>query len=123
MVRDLNFNLDVVVCPIARQPDGLALSSRNANLSPEARQQATCLYQSLITAKTAFEHGERNATRLREIMLSVLIGTPLAQVDYVSVAHPVTLQELETIDDSGALFSMEIFVGGVRLIGNFTVRQ
>lgn len=123
MVRDLNFNLDVVVCPIAREPDGLAMSSRNANLSPEARQQATCLHQSLTAAKTAFEQGERNATRLREIMLAILNTTPLAQVDYVSVAHPVTLQELEIIDADGALFSMAVFVGDVRLIDNITVYQ
>lgn len=123
MVRDLNFNLDVVVCPIARESDGLAMSSRNANLSPEARQQATCLYQSLTAAKTAFEQGERNAARLREIMLAILKNTPLAQIDYVSVAHPATLQELETIDDNGALFSMAVFVGGVRLIDNLTVAQ
>lgn len=123
MVRDLNFNLDVVVCPIARESDGLARSSRNANLLTEARQQATCLYQSLTAAETAFEQGERNAARLREIMLAILKRTSLAQIDYVSVANPATLQELETIDDNGALFSMAVFVGGIRLIDNLTVAQ
>ncbi len=121
MVRDLNFNLDIVVCPIAREADGLAMSSRNANLSPEARKQATCLYKALTAAKNAVDQGERNAPRLKETMLAILQKVPLAQVDYVSVAHPVTLQELETIDTDGALFSMAVFVGGVRLIDNLTV--
>jgi pantoate--beta-alanine ligase len=118
MVRDLNFNLDVIVCPTQREADGLAMSSRNANLSPEARQQAPCLYRALSAAQTALANGERNAESLRAVMRAVLEATPLARVDYVSVAHPRTLIELETVDDDGALCSMAVFVGGVRLIDN-----
>lgn len=120
MVKDLNFNLDVVVCPIVREADGLAMSSRNARLSPAARQQATCLYRALSAAVSAFEQGERRADRLRQQMLGVLAGAPLAEVDYVSVAHPDTLAELEIIAGR-ALFSMAVFVDGVRLIDNMTV--
>lgn len=122
MVRDLNFNLDIVVCPIVREADGLAMSSRNANLSPEARAQATCLYRALTAAKEAFEAGERNAEQLRAMMREVIAGASLARIDYVSVAHPTTLQELETIKE-GALFSMAVFVGGVRLIDNMVVKK
>jgi pantoate--beta-alanine ligase len=118
MVRDLNFNLEIVVCPTQREADGLAMSSRNANLSPAARQQADCLYRALSAAKAAFDRGERRADSLRTTMRAVLDSTPLAVVDYVSVAHPRTLVELETVGGDGALCSMAVAVGGVRLIDN-----
>jgi pantoate--beta-alanine ligase len=120
MVRDLNFNLEIVVCPIVREPDGLAMSSRNARLSPEARRQATCLYQALLAARNAFEQGQRSAEALRAIMQKVIETAPLARLDYVSVAHPETLAELEVVNDR-ALLSMAVFVGGVRLIDNMLV--
>jgi pantoate--beta-alanine ligase len=120
MVRDLNFNLDIVVCPIVRETDGLALSSRNVNLSPAARQQATCLYQALSAARHAFAQGERRAASLRALMLEIINSADLARVDYVSVAHPETLQELELIEGQ-ALLSMAVFVGGVRLIDNMVI--
>ncbi|RME76249.1 MAG: pantoate--beta-alanine ligase [Chloroflexi bacterium] len=120
MVRDLNFNLEIVVCPIVREPDGLAMSSRNTLLSPEARQQATCLYRALSAAKAAFEAGERSADRLRALMEQVIAEASLARVDYVSVAHPETLQELDRVDDH-ALLSMAVFVDGIRLIDNMVV--
>jgi pantoate--beta-alanine ligase len=120
MVRDLNFNLAVVACPIVREPDGLAMSSRNANLSPAARQQATCLYRALSAASDAFDKGERDAGRLRAIMLEVINLVELAQPDYISVADPDTLAELDTVETQ-ALLSMAVFVGGVRLIDNMVV--
>jgi pantoate--beta-alanine ligase len=120
MVSDLDFNLEVVVGPTVREADGLALSSRNTNLGPEARQQATCLYRALSAAKTSFEQGQRDGNRLRTMMLEVLKTAPLAKVDYVSVAHPRTLEELDTVTE-GALFSMAVFVDGVRLIDNIVV--
>lgn len=120
MVRDLNFNLDVVICPIVREADGLAMSSRNANLSPEARQQATCLYRALSAAKAAVAQGERSAHSLRGSMLAVINAESLAKVDYVSIADPVSLAELDTLE-SGALISMAVFVGGVRLIDNMVI--
>jgi pantoate--beta-alanine ligase len=120
MVKDLNFNLNVIVAPIVREADGLAMSSRNARLSPEARQQATCLYLALQAAKTAFIGGQRNAKQLRAIMLAEIARASLAQADYVSIAHPDTLAELDTVADR-ALLSMAVFVGGVRLIDNMVV--
>jgi pantoate--beta-alanine ligase len=122
MVQDLNFNLEVVVCPIAREPDGLAMSSRNARLSPEARQQATSLYQALTAAKNAFDRGERSADTLRRLMLDVISSADLARPDYISVARPDTLQELDVVKDR-ALLSMAVFVDGVRLIDNMVIEE
>ncbi len=122
MVSDLNFNLEIVVCPIRREADGLAMSSRNAKLSPEARRQAICLYQALTAAKLALEQGQGNAEQLRAAMLSIIKEMPLARVDYVSVAQPDTLEELSIIDDR-ALLSMAVFVDGVRLIDNMQYRK
>lgn len=122
MVQDLNFNLEIVVCPIAREADGLAMSSRNARLSPEARQQATCLYQALTAAKNAFDRGERSADTLRRLMLDIIRSADLAQPDYISVAQPDTLQEFEVVKDR-ALLSMAVFVDGVRLIDNMVIEE
>jgi len=122
MVKDLNFNLDVVICPIVREPDGLALSSRNAYSTPPQRTTATVLYRALSAAKTAFEQGERNAESLRQIMLKTIAAESLARVDYVSVAHPLTLTELSTIEDA-ALCSMAVFVGTTRLIDNMILGE
>jgi pantoate--beta-alanine ligase len=120
MVADLNFNLEIIVCPTMRETDGLALSSRNARLSPSARQSATCLYRALLAAKTAFEQDQRSADALRTTMRTVVEVTPLARLDYVSVAHPDTLTELDVIEDR-ALLSLAVFVDEVRLIDNMIV--
>ena len=120
MVKDLNFSIDLVICPTVREPDGLAMSSRNARLSALARQQATCLHDSLAAAKSAFEAGERNASELRSKMLSVLNSVKSAQVDYVSVADPQTFEELEIIEEQ-ALISLAVFIEDIRLIDNIVV--
>ncbi len=120
MVKDLNFNLNIIVCPIAREADGLAMSSRNSRLSPQARQQATCLYRALQAAQAAFTAGRRDAAQLRAVMLAEIERSPLTRVDYVSIAHPDTLAELETITGK-ALLSLAIFLDGVRLIDNLVV--
>ena len=120
MARDLNFNLEIVVCPIEREADGLAKSSRNTRLSPEARRQATCLYRALTAARQAYQQGQRNGEALRQVMLAVLAAEPLARPDYVSVAHPETLAELAEVDHR-ALLSMAVFVGEVRLIDNMVI--
>lgn len=122
MARDLNFNLEVVVCPTIREADGLAMSSRNANLSPEARQQALCLYQALLAAKAAFLDGQRDANQLRSTMTTLINSEKAVELDYVSVAQPQTLQELDLVEDT-ALFSLAAFVGGVRLIDNLLVNE
>jgi pantoate--beta-alanine ligase len=117
LARDLHFPLEVVVCPIVREPDGLALSSRNTYLSPAERQAATVLYRALQAAHSAFTSGERSGDRLRSVMDSTLAAEPLARPQYVSCAHPETLQELERVADR-ALLSMAVYVGKTRLIDN-----
>ena len=117
MVKDLNFNLDVVVCRTVREQDGLAMSSRNVHLSELGRKQASCLYRALSSAQNAFEAGERRAGSLRKIMRDTIESVEGARIDYVSVAHPETLAELDTIEGR-ALFSLAVFIDQVRLIDN-----
>ncbi|MBN2503301.1 MAG: pantoate--beta-alanine ligase [Anaerolineales bacterium] len=119
MTRDLNFPIKIVVCPIRREPDGLAMSSRNTYLDPAQREAATVLSRSLIAARTAFESGERDADKLCAIVAEMITAEPLAELQYVSCAHPQTLTELETVDEDGALLSMAVYVGKTRLIDNF----
>lgn len=117
MVRDLNFPLEIVVCPIVREADGLAMSSRNVYLDPEQRKAATVLYRALGAAKKAYENGERDADQLRQVMRDILASEPLAKTQYVSCADYETLEELETVDKK-ALLSMAVFIGKTRLIDN-----
>jgi pantoate--beta-alanine ligase len=95
MTRDLNFPIEIVVCPIVREADGLAMSSRNVYLDPEQRKAATVLFRALSAAKELYEAGERNAEKLRGRMKEVLAGEPLADVQYVSCADYDTLEELD----------------------------
>ena len=120
MTRDLNFPLEIVVCPIVREPDGLAMSSRNVYLDPEPRQAATVLYRSLSAAKEAYEDGVRDAETLRRIMEDILASEPLAQMQYVSCADYDTLEELEIVSGK-ALLSMAVFLGKTRLIDNIVL--
>ena len=120
MVNDLAMPLDVVIVPTVREDDGLALSSRNTYLEPDQRAAAPVLYRALQAAKAQFDAGERSAQSLRQVMLTMLHAEPLANVDYVSVADPRTLQELDTIQDS-ALLSMAVRIGRTRLIDNLLI--
>ncbi|HSQ40365.1 MAG TPA: pantoate--beta-alanine ligase [Anaerolineales bacterium] len=120
MTRDLNFPVEIVVCPIIREADGLAMSSRNTYLSPEERQAATILFRALTAAKSAYERGERSAESLRIIMAETLTSEPLAKMQYVSVADYDTLEELETVTGK-TLLSMAVFMGKTRLIDNFVI--
>jgi pantoate--beta-alanine ligase len=117
MVRDLNMRTTIVVVPTVREPDGLAMSSRNTYLNPTERAAAPVLYRSLRTAEAAWNAGERNGERLRGIVHEVLAGEPLAQVDYISVADPETLNELSDVQDQ-VLVSLAVRLGRTRLIDN-----
>jgi len=120
MTEDLNFPIEVVVCPTLREPDGLAMSSRNTYLDPKQREAATVIIRSLIAAVQSFEAGERDAEILRSRMSDVLSTEPLAQPQYVSVADPDKLEELNG-PIVRALFSMAVYVGKTRLIDNLVV--
>lgn len=121
MAVDLNFPVEIVVCPTVREADGLALSSRNTYLTPEQRAAAPVLQRALKAAEAAYINGERDAESLRQIMRDVLAAEPLAKPQYVSCADRLTLQELQTITD-GALLSMAVVVGKTRLIDNVDIR-
>ncbi|MEK7310616.1 MAG: pantoate--beta-alanine ligase [Chloroflexota bacterium] len=122
MAADLNFPLEIVVCPTVREPDGLAISSRNVYLSAEERKAATVLYRALSAAKEAFDNGERDGEKLRAIMSSIIAAEPLARADYVSAADPDTLAELNRVHN-GVLLSMAVRIGGTRLIDNFLLPE
>ena len=122
MVRDLNFDLEMIICPIVRETDGLAMSSRNKYLSPAERKAALVLSRSLQKAQSTFAAGEHDARKLRQIMTAAITAEPLARLDYVSIADPHTLHELEIIE-AEALISMAVFIGSTRLIDNLVVKK
>jgi pantoate--beta-alanine ligase len=118
MVRDLNIPTTIIVAPTLREPDGLAMSSRNVYLTPEQRAAAPVLYRALQLAQAQYDAGERRAAPLREQIRATLAAEPLAQPEYVSVAHPLVLRELDQIDGAGALISLAVRFGKTRLIDN-----
>ena len=117
MVADLDMNLEVVGLPTVREPDGLAMSSRNSYLNPEERRAATVLYQSLGLAQKLWAQGEQNAQAIRQQMTDLIQKEPLADIDYVSIADPETLDELDIIQPT-ALVSLVVRIGKTRLIDN-----
>ena len=117
MVADLNMNLEIVTVPTAREPDGLAMSSRNIYLNPEERRAAVVLYQALGLAQRLWSQGETDAEKLRQEMLALIQKQPLAQVDYVSIADAETLDELDKVKPP-ALVSLAVRIGKTRLIDN-----
>ncbi len=122
MARDLDFPIEIVPCPTIREPDGLAMSSRNSYLNEQQRRAATILYRALASAVEHHEAGERSAAILRQHMEEMLAMEPLARVDYVSVAHPDTLEELAGSAEQ-ALLSMAVYIGDTRLIDNMLVGE
>ncbi|MBI3748670.1 MAG: pantoate--beta-alanine ligase [Chloroflexi bacterium] len=117
MARDLAIPTEVIACPTVREPDGLALSSRNVHLTPAERAAAPVLHRALVAARTRWAAGERSADALREAMRATLAGEPLAEVDYVSVADAAMLTELDRVEGQ-ALLSLAVRFGTTRLIDN-----
>jgi pantoate--beta-alanine ligase len=117
MARDLAIGTEVVACPTVREPDGLALSSRNVHLSPDERAAAPVLRRALLAARARWEEGEIDAERLRDTMFETLTQEPLADVEYASVADGTTLRELDRVDRP-ALASLAVRFGTTRLIDN-----
>jgi pantoate--beta-alanine ligase len=120
MTRDLNFPVDVTVCPTVREADGLAMSSRNKYLEGDDRNGATVLFRALSAAKELYEGGERKADALRGEMKEVLASEPRATVQYVSCADYDSLEELDLIKGK-TLLSMAVILGKTRLIDNFVL--
>jgi len=117
MARDLDFPLDVIVCPTLREPDGLALSSRNVYLTPEQRAAAPVLYRALTAAQEVWQSGERDGDVLKAKIRQVLDAEPQARTEYVSAADPLTLAELGKAR-RGVLLSIAVRIGRARLIDN-----
>jgi len=120
MVRDLNFPAEIIVCPIVREPSGLAMSSRNAYLSPQERESALALYRSLSEVRRAFEQGERQTARLIEAGKHVLAGESGVRLDYLEIVDPETLDPLLELERP-ALVAVAAFVGTTRLIDNIVL--
>jgi pantoate--beta-alanine ligase len=121
MVKDLNFNIEIICHPTIREEDGLAVSSRNSNLSPQGRKQAVCLFHSLSQAKQAIEAGIRETIQLKKLMIDIIHTYENCMIDYISFNHPDTLSELSQIVDR-VLISLAVFIENVRLIDNITVQ-
>ncbi|MBU0725478.1 MAG: pantoate--beta-alanine ligase [Alphaproteobacteria bacterium] len=121
LVRDLDMPVEIVVCRTVRTEDGLAMSSRNAYLSPPERQAALVVIRALRAAEADFTAGQRDAGALRATMREVLSGEALAAIDYVSAAHPETLAELDEVGAEGALLSLAVRIGKTRLLDNLVL--
>jgi pantoate--beta-alanine ligase len=122
MVADLNMNLEIVALPTVREPDGLAMSSRNTCLNPEQRKAALVLHQALTLAQELYARGEKDAECIRQEMISLIQKQPLASIDYVSVAHAQTLDELKKVKPP-ALVSLAVKIGNTRLIDNVVLEE
>jgi pantoate--beta-alanine ligase len=118
MVLDLGVPTTIVACPTVREPDGLALSSRNAYFSPVERQAATVLWRALTACRAEYAKGERSGEALRRVVEKVIEREPLARLDYVLVADPATLEPVERVGDRGAICCLAAWIGKVRLIDN-----
>ncbi len=117
MVADMNMNLEVITLPTVRQPDGLAMSSRNSYLSADERQAALVIYRSLMLAQGLWFNGEKDAEKLRNEMARLIGKEPLATIDYISIADNDTLEELKEVQ-TPALVSLAVKIGETRLIDN-----
>lgn len=118
MVRDLSFGVEVVGCPIVREADGLAKSSRNTYLSPEERAAAVVLSRSLAAGRAALERGEVDAAAVRRAVLDVLAAEPLAAPEYVEVVDTTAVQPVKTVEGE-VLVAIAVRIGSTRLIDNF----
>jgi pantoate--beta-alanine ligase len=118
LVKDLNLDIELVPCPIQREPDGLALSSRNAYLSPLERQAAAILNQALSAAKTMTAKGERRSKELLETVTKVIASEPLAKLDYADVVETATLKPVTSLEGQ-CLIAAAMWMGKTRLIDNF----
>jgi len=120
LVKDLNLDTEIVVRPTVREPDGLALSSRNRQLSPEERKAATVLYRALSEARELIRAGERSVKKVEAAMTRLIWSEPLARLDYLAVADPTTLDEVRSVRGRVVLL-LAVWIGKSRLIDNLIV--
>lgn len=117
MARDLNFDIEIVGCPIVREADGLAMSSRNTYLNDAERKAALILHKSLMLGKEMIEQGEHDASQIKKVIISNIESEPLAKVDYVEIVNPDTMENIDTVEDL-ALIATAVYIGKTRLIDN-----
>ncbi len=123
LTNDLGFETEIIVIPTVREESGLAMSSRNANLSAEEREKASIIYKALREAKLAFKNGVRNASELTEIVRKAIEAEPLARIDYIAGVNIETLEPVEKIEDNEILLSAAVFFGKIRLIDNVVLNR
>lgn len=121
MVRDMNIDVEVVGCPIVREPSGLAKSSRNTYLSREEKRAACVLDRSLTAARSLLNRGERSAENILGVIREEIKEEPLAEIDYVKMVDALTMEDVETADRD-VLIAIAVYIGKTRLIDNFTFR-
>lgn len=119
MVRDLNFDIEIIGCPIVREEDGVAKSSRNTYLSEDERAAAVILSQSLKKAKELLKNGEKNSAKIREIIIDNIMKEKLAEIDYVQVVDSLSMEVVQDVKQS-VLVAIAVRIGKTRLIDNFT---
>ncbi|MBW1721369.1 MAG: pantoate--beta-alanine ligase [Deltaproteobacteria bacterium] len=120
MVQDLNMDIKIVGVPTVREPDGLAMSSRNSYLSPEERKSGLCLKKSLDLADELFKKGERKAETIRKEIEKLILSHPHTRIEYVTFCDPTSLEELEILEDE-SLLALAVRVGNTRLIDNAVI--
>lgn len=122
MVRDLSFGIEIVGCPIIREADGLAKSSRNTYLNAEERQAALCLSKAVSLGKQMIADGEADAEKVVEAMKALINAEPLAKIDYVQAVDGMTMAPVQEVK-TDVLVAMAVYIGKTRLIDNFSVRM
>lgn len=120
MVEDLNEDIEIVGCPIVREEDGLAKSSRNTYLSPEERQAALVLSKAVFAGEKLVKEGEKDANKVLSEMRAIIESEPLAKIDYVQMVSQKNIEDVEVIDGP-VLCAMAVYIGKTRLIDNFMI--
>jgi pantoate--beta-alanine ligase len=123
LVKDLALDTEVIVLPTVREDSGLAMSSRNAYLTPEEQEAATVIHRALAKAKEAYKAGEKHAAKLVDMVRTTIEAEPRVRVDYVSVTDADTLESLEKLDDRAMLVAVAAYIGKIRLIDNVTLNS
>ena len=123
LVKDLALDTEVIVLPTVREDSGLAMSSRNAYLTPEEQEAATVIHRALAKAKEAYKAGEKHAAKLIDLVRTTIEAEPRVRVDYISVNDGDTLESLEKLDDRHMLIAVAAYIGKIRLIDNTTLNS
>ncbi len=123
LTKDLGFDTEIIVAPTVREESGLAMSSRNARLSPESRQKASVIINALREAKIAYKKGERNASKLTQIVHGIIEAEPLANIDYIAAVDRDSLEPVDKIGDNETLLAAAVTFDGVRLIDNVVLNR